>query len=76
MKDKRYERDYVKEYRLKKSRSLSSRPQDIIAIPPVNSSIQRLGAEDGDDARIDGIMMTTAEILDFSEGTDSQVGGH
>jgi hypothetical protein len=79
MDDKDFERDDVKEYRpRKKKQTGDARFTDNYNVSPTASEALRKGARLGYDANDldNGVMLSTSEIIDFSEGTDSWTGVH
>ena len=78
MDDKDIERD-VKEYKPKKRNSKKRRLPDNDNVSPAASAAQLLSGGRLDDDINDltgGVMLTTSEIIDFSEGADSWTGKH
>lgn len=75
---KETERDDVKEYRPRKKDKANGRFADNYNVSPQASRklMSGEGLSDGVEDIDSGVMMSTSEIIDFSEGTDSWTNQH
>jgi len=79
MEYKDFERDDVKEYkpRKKDTKTNISFSDNYNVSPDASGKLMAGdGLSDGVEALDSGVMMTTSEIIDFSEGTDSWTNQH
>ncbi len=78
MEDKDFEQDEVKEYRPKKNTKKRARFSDNYNLSPMASDMLRNSSPGGDASGMlsNDAMLSTSEIIDFSEGTDSWVNRH
>ena len=79
MEYKDFEREDVKEYRpRKKDAKMNGHFSDNYNVSPDASSklMAGSGLSDGVEEFNNGVMMSTSEIIDFSEGTDSWTNSH